>query len=94
MAKQFRSFIGDFSYFYNYLENLKDNKTPKIDVLSEKLDDFIDEAEKNGFLCDPDDELKYDDINESEIEEVFKDLQEIDTAEREKEEEDEDLNLE
>ena len=60
---------------------LAEETFPKIDLLSEELEEFRNVAKENDFLCSLDEELKYDKITHDEFRDLMNSMREIDIKE-------------
>lgn len=81
IARQLKSFLESFSNFLTFLKTIELKETDKIEIMSERLEEFRDKAEESSFLCGIEEEFYYDEIGEDEIEKIFKMVQEIDLEE-------------
>ena len=81
VARQLKSFIGPLIKFLIFLKLMKQENFPKIDLLSEELEEFRNVAKQNGFLCSLDEELKYDKITHKEFRDLMDSMREINIEE-------------
>jgi len=81
VARQLRSFIEPLIKFLMFLKLMKQETLPKIDMLSEELEKFRSIAKENDFLCNIDEELKYDKITHKEFRSLMDSIREINLAE-------------
>lgn len=77
VARQLRNFIEPYIKFLLFLKILKQETFPKVELLSEELEKFRDNARQNNFLCSLNDELKYDKITHKEFRDLMNSMKEI-----------------
>jgi len=81
VAKQLKSFIEPLIKFLMFLKLMKQESFPKIDMLSEELEKFRSIAKEKHFLCNLDEELKYDEITHKKFRNLMDSIREINLAE-------------
>jgi len=81
VTKRLKNFIEPLIKFLIFLKLMKQETFPKIDLLSEELEEFRNVAKENDFLCSFDEELKYDKITHKEFRDLMNSMREIDIEE-------------
>lgn len=77
VAKNLKKFLEPYFKFLIFLKLIKQSGVLEIDLLSEELEKFRNTAQKYGFLCSLDEELKYDEITHKEFRELMKSMLDI-----------------
>ena len=81
VARQLKSFIEPLIRFLIFLKLMKQETFPKIDMLSEELEKFRSIAKEKDFLCNLNEELKYDKITHKEFRNLMNSIRDINLAE-------------
>ncbi len=76
IAMQLKEFIKYFMGFLIFLKRIQQKELYGIDILSDELERFRNKTREYLFLCNTDEEFRYDNIPEEEFERLFKSIQE------------------
>ena len=77
VAKNLKKFINFYVKFLFFLRVIQEETFPKIDLISKELEIFRTSAREYSFLCNTNEELKYDQIKHKDFRELINSLKEI-----------------
>jgi len=81
VAKNLKGFMKPLSRFINSVEKVRIGEFSKTTELSEELESFRGEAEKYEFLCDLDEEIRYDKISKDDFKKLLMSIRDVDLDE-------------
>jgi len=76
IAAQLKEFIKYFMGFFIFLKRIHQKELYGIDILSDELEKFRNKTREYSFLCNTEEEFRYDNIPEEEFESLFKSIRE------------------
>lgn len=77
VAKNLKQFINFYVKFLFFLKIIKEETFPKINIISKELEEFRSSARKYSFLCDTNEELRYDKIKFKDFRDLINSLKDI-----------------
>jgi len=77
VAKNLKQFINFYVKFLFFLKIIQEETFPKIDLISKELEKFRTSAKEYSFLCNTNEELRYDKIKHKDFRELIKSLKDI-----------------
>ena len=77
IAKNLKKFINFYVKFLFFLKIIQEETFPKIDLISKELQKFRNSAKKYSFLCNTNEELRYDKIKHKDFRELINSLRDI-----------------
>lgn len=77
VAKNLKQFINFYVKFLFFLRVIQEETFPKIDLISKELEKFRTVAREYSFLCNTNEELKYDQIKHKDFRELINSLRDI-----------------
>ncbi len=77
IAKKLKQFINSYVKFLFFLKVIQEETFPKIDLISKELEKFRLSAKEYSFLCNTNEELKYDQIKHRDFRELINSLKDI-----------------
>ncbi len=77
VAKNLSVFINFYVKFLFFLKIIREKTFPKVDLISKELEKFRNSAKEYSFLCNTNEELRYDNIKHKDFRELINSLKDI-----------------
>ncbi len=77
VAKNLKQFINFYVKFLFFLKIIQEETFPKVDLISKELEKFRTSAKEYSFLCNTNEELRYDNIKHKDFRELINSLKDI-----------------
>ena len=77
VAKNLKQFLNFYIKFLFFLKVIQEETFPKLDLISKALERFRISAREHSFLCNTNEELKYDKIKHKDFRDLIKSLKDI-----------------